>query len=279
MKDLATKDKPIRASHLPTLISCPWKFLMIYTTPQHTGEGTIDEGNEAAQTGSLLHRFVENWYSEKPIDSVDFSKLPKANREDAYRMFQHYCNDPRNQVKPVLVEREFKLTIPHHPEDKTKKAIHIWGHLDQVRGDEVSGYRLWDIKSSKYPGFQSLCHYITQIAAYTLGARQVLKRNVLMGGVIMTRYYNLKDRNPVTSPPGVFFQYCQGSQNLDLILEPVRHKIALLRNGNVYATPNQSCTYCFAGGPDQCLDLLREVKEGVKKGKTNTTPMELEITL
>src|SRR5262245_51366055 len=140
MKNFATKEQPLRASALPSLVKCGWRAVLL-------AESVLDDqSGAAADTGSALHRGVAVWHKTDKDTAAAIRALkesvaeyPLADLDDAAEHFQAYTEDPRNQTaKVVAVEEKVELTLSPAPHDPTGREIYIQGTLDQIRLDEYS---------------------------------------------------------------------------------------------------------------------------------------------
>ena len=79
-----------------------------------------------------------------------------------------------------------------------------------------------------------------------MAASQKLGEPVHPGGIIMPR------RSPMHIP------FTWTRNDIDRILDPIRHHVALVRKGIVSHVPESDrCKWCHTGGPDVCLPQLR----------------------
>jgi hypothetical protein len=168
-------------------------------------------------------------------------------------------DDPRNINAVMLaVEQEINFTIPPHALDPTGESIYVWGHLDQIRVVN-NEERVDDLKTGKKTGWEMIHDYAIQLAAYTYGARQNGWPNAKPGRIIRNRGYRTRENKGV-SPDGVFFDAPFGVKHLDLILEPVRIEVALIRMGYTKFGTGPHCTYCEFNGLPGCLDHWQKLE-------------------
>jgi hypothetical protein len=253
LEDFGSESHPIRCSYIPKIFQCPLRAVMEFN---HDCE---DTSGPAADTGSAVHKAIEEWYRHRfsVKDAVQAMALalpqfPQADLRDAESQFVHYAADPRNaQAKIIACEKEVEFTLDCSPNDATGKRIYIRGTLDQIR-DEGGVFRLWDVKTSKRQGLTILREHLLQQAAYMYGASAMLGRIVQPGGVIMTRKYGPKN-DPRTSPMGVYFHYALSYDAMMLALDGLRDIVANIRSGAVWANPGDYCEWCPMGGHDACL--------------------------
>jgi hypothetical protein len=218
-----------------------------------------DEGSEAGDTGSAMHKAIETLHKGADIAaciakmSSDIAEYPKADLQDAANMFLLYSQDNRNRTaQVVLSEKEVNFQIAAAKHDPTQAPIEIVGTLDQVR--RVNGrLELWDAKSSKKQPIVQVRNYRLQIAAYCIGASFALNEPVHPGGIICTRKYG---KSPSTDP--VFWHMPFSIEQIELILEPVRNRVAEIRSGNITHLANDDCDWCVARTPDLCVPKLQE---------------------
>jgi hypothetical protein len=268
LRKFGTEECPIHASAVPELIKCSWKTaMMLIFTP-------TDESNEAADTGSACHVAVADWHRNKDVNAAIAAmqakrdaKFPKADLAEAAAMFLRYIKDPRNiQAEfakingELFIEKSIKITLRPSEEDKTQAPIKFVGTIDQVR--LVNGRpRVWDLKTSKRPGWELLNMHIYQIAIYCVGASKALRMPVTLGGLITPRHYGKE--HPEKAPTGVFWEYPHKFGDLEPLLNGVRHAVAAIRAGDVHPSPGEQCRYCPAHETSECVPLLRSVSDPV----------------
>lgn len=226
-----------------------------------------DSSGPAADTGTAVHAAVEYWHTHREVAEPIVASMkevaakcrdlfPLADLDDAERQFRAYCADPRNQTAIIVkTEQKVSFTIPAHETDETKQEIVITGTLDQIR-KEGGVYSVHDIKTSKRPGWDLLNDHAMQIAAYSIGATQLMGCDVQPGSLIRTRGYLVRGVDPAKKPPGVFFYFPWTLRDAPLILDAIRITVANIRNGYVVVGPGQECNWCPAGGLQSCLPKL-----------------------
>jgi hypothetical protein len=100
------------------------------------------------------------------------------------------------------------------------------------------------------------------------------------GGIIRTRTYQMPKRSPPdprTEPDGVFIDMDFKYDDIDGMLDIIRHKVALVRMGEYSTTPHtEYCGYCKIG-LHNCNSLLKAMKEAKANGKANDQPDESQI--
>lgn len=267
-KKFGTHEYPLHASAIPELMKCSWKAAMIYYFEPEDGS------NAAADTGSATHVAVSNWHKNKDIAAavremrdVSERKFGQADLTEAAAMFLLYTKDPRNQEAEIargsdgqlLLEQHVSFSIKAAENDPTQEEIAVVGTIDQIRLRHGRP-EVWDLKTSKKPGFDQLNMYLYQIAAYAIGASSLLGTRVRMGGLITPRHYK-KENPPENSPVGVFWPYPHKFDDLEYLLNGLRHIVATIRLGGVYVSPGEQCRYCPARGTEECLPLLRSITD------------------
>lgn len=219
-----------------------------------------DDGGPAADTGSAMHKAIAMLHKGSTVaESLvimqeRIAEYPLADLQDAAAMFLRYSVDPRNtNAEIVLIEEPVKFQIAPAPEDPTGEPIEVEGTLDQVRR-EHGKLRLWDPKSSKKDPMQLMFNHMYQLAGYCIGASFKLGETVHPGGLILTRMYE-KNKNP-------HWQVAWTFDDIEQILDPLRHVVALIRSGRPYHVPNENCTYCPQRSPDLCIHPLKVLRRG-----------------
>lgn len=258
LTEFGTDKWPLHPSGIRTVLTCNWSTIMRRLLE------SIDEAGPAADTGSATHVAVREMHRGKELAAciaamhAESSKYPNADLNDAAAMFLKYASDPRNRdAEVVCTERQISFDIAPAPEDKTQAPIHIEGTVDQVR--RVNGVlKVADLKTTKKEALETLYKHTTQLAAYCVGATIALGEPVDGAMLILPRKY--KD-NVATSP--VFWHYPWRLQDTEQILQPLRHVVARIRNGDVWHNPSDLCIWCAAGGPDNCLPRLHEHRRTV----------------
>lgn len=263
-----TAECPLHASAVPGLMQCSWKAaLMFLFDPGY-------ESSAAADTGSATHVAVSAWHKNKDLAAairemreVSERKFTQADLSEAAAMFLLYARDPRNQEATFatdkdgrpIIEYPVEINIRPAAEDQTEQEITVVGTLDQVRIGADNRLRVWDLKTSKKPGADQLNMYLYQVAVYAIGASAALGREVRMGGLITPRHYTKTP--PESRPAGVFWEFPQKFDDIQYLINGVRHIVAGIRNGAVFVGPGDYCRYCVTRGTDECLPLLRSVSD------------------
>lgn len=218
-------------------------------------EGGSGDSGEAADTGSAMHKAIALLHKGNSVATSlvgmqeRITEYPLADLQDAAAMFLQYSADPRNiNADIVLVEEKVEFLIAPSPEDPTGAPIRVEGTLDQVRR-ENGKLRLWDPKSSKKEPVSLLHAHMYQLAGYCIGASMKLGETVHPGGLILTRMY-AKQRNP-------HWQVTWTFDDIEQILDPLRHVVGLIRSGRPYHVPNENCQWCPQKSPDLCLEPLK----------------------
>ena len=134
-REFATEAFPLRASSLPALVLCPMRSFLHF-------QGLLDDpGSAAAEVGTLVHEVVAGWHRngfdrDAAVARAGdwrqrFPRLASAGRfDEALAHVGGYCGDPRNQVRPVLLERPVSLALPPHETDPTGQPVILQGTLD-----------------------------------------------------------------------------------------------------------------------------------------------------
>lgn len=249
-----TADAPLRSSYLPQLLSCPYSAVLKM-------EATDRDGNRAADTGSAVHMAARAFHTLARKDArlsigvmrEAVAKYPLADLKIAEQEFQWYAADPRNaeaEAEVVLVEKEITFTLPPSEEDETQAEIVVMGTVDQVRR-EASGLYVWDIKTgARLQGADMINDHALQLAAYLLGAEQLLGEPVRGAGVIRTKDY--ADRKPV------FWRAPFSRKDARSMLDGVRRVVAAVRAGRAWGNPGEHCRWCPMQSPANCQGALRD---------------------
>jgi hypothetical protein len=261
LSDFANAANPVRVSSLPNLIKCPFRAVMMYL------DDPEDTSGQAADTGSAVHKAAQLWHAhgmtvEGAIKGMADSlpDYPQADLSDAESQFLAYALDPRNtRAKIVACEKEVVFSLPPSEKDPTQTPVFVRGHLDQIREDEDGVLKLYDIKTSKRPGITIRNEHAYQIAAYCIGATELLKRPVHPGAVIMTRGYLKRGVDPREQPSGVFFNYPWNLDRCKVLVSGVADVVAMIRSGTVWASPGDYCNWCPMKAPDFCIERLYEL--------------------
>jgi len=265
-REFGTERYPLRASGLPSLGICPMRHFLTF-------QGLLaDPGNAAAEVGSLVHEIVAGWHrngfdEDAAVAAVGdwrqrFPLVAAAGRYgDALAHARGYCADPRNKVRPVLIEQPVSLALPPHETDPTGRMVVIQGTLDQVR-ETPAGLRLFDVKTGRTEGAQMMDAYAYQVAAYCVMATELLGEPVAPGALIRTAGYLVKDSAPAEEPPGVFFHLPWTLADCRDLLDAVRLVVASVRRREVAFGPGAHCdSTCPARGLQACLSSWHSVQK------------------
>jgi len=204
------------------------------------------------------------WHTESKQNLADALKAmkehlpeyPAADLGAAEQQFRHYASDPRNQHAKVLL-CEAKVSFALAPPEGDTSPVYIRGTLDQVR--EENGYLvLCDIKTGgSMEGAEMLDSYAAQLAAYQLGAWQVLGRKVSRACVIRTKDYLKTDRQKRPKPGAVFWYASWSVEDAQRLMDEVRRVVGDIRKGVLRATPSaENCRWCPGGGVANCLGRM-----------------------
>lgn len=252
MPTVASEDNPIRASMLPLLFKCPRSFM---AKMQSDG----DDGGDAAQTGSLAHLGFAEWertHSEsKATKSLQIAmtakQYPLADNADAMKMLEQYIKKDKSGTgsKGVTkyVEQKIKIILEPVAEDKTQEKIVIFGTIDLVK-ELTDCYHVIDHKTGRVYGDKMIQNYPAQIAAYVYGASTFFKLNKPVKGYITRTRDLVRSNLPYMWDTGIDVDRAKQ------ILDVVRHRIAILRNGQVCATPGDHCDWCNLDAYPSCMD-------------------------
>lgn len=272
MLQIATDEKPIRASMLPSLVNCTKGFMGRFMSddPYEVGE--------AAQTGSMIHLGIQVYHStgekntskSKGIAAMEAAKAtyPLGNLDRAKELLEKYVerhkSDPRGKV--IQTEWKIRIALDPAPFDPTKKKIIIEGTVDQVR-DLGNFLYVCDHKSGFSPGAWNVKYYAPQLAVYMIGAYEHYNKPVKG---FVTRLQDLARSN-------LPFYWDMGfdHEGAYKILDVVRTKIAEIRAGIYSASSGKHCDYC--GLPEYPRCVFSEGKRDVKaKGVVGSARTELK---
>jgi len=248
----ASREKPLRISSLPSLITCPMRAVLL-------DEGLFsDESGAAADTGSLLHAYAAAWHTNgkneaeavSRVDATASGKFPKADPEQAREWFAAYAADPRNRDAVILaIEQPVELVLPPAENDPTGEPVYFRGTLDQIREDD-DGERVWDLKTGRAGGVAMFDSYSFQLAGYTLAAAAYLGRETMRPpGVIRLQGYKSRDG-------GTHFRSALTWRRCQMLMQEIVGEVARIRAGDVAIRPGFHCsTICPARGLQTCLPL------------------------
>jgi hypothetical protein len=219
-----------------------------------------NSGGVAADTGSLVHTGVLAYHKTKSLDKalkamkLAVPEFPRGDLKEAALHLTPYTEDPRNQGTLVIAEETIEFCIPEDIGD-TGGPIYVRGHLDQVREENGKLY-VWDVKTGKrYQGWEMLQIATIQLAAYTIGASQLLNRPVYPGGIIRTYGYRVRGA-ALPEPSGVFFHAAWDLKDCATLLAPVAKRVKEIRERDYYVIPGDYCGGCSAGGVESCLPMI-----------------------
>jgi hypothetical protein len=235
-------------------------------------QGLLDDpGGAAAEVGTLVHEVVAGWHRngldrDAAVARVGdwrqrFPRLASAGRfDEALAHVAGYCGDPRNQVKPALLEQSVSLALPPHETDPTGQPVILQGTLDQVR-ETPGGLRLFDLKTGRTEGAQMLDIYAYQVAAYCVMASELLGEPVAPGALIRSAGYLASGAVAAEQPWGVFFWVPWGLGDCTALLDAVRLIVANVRRGEVNFGPGAHClSACPARGLQECLPKWQRIQ-------------------
>jgi hypothetical protein len=243
------ESSPLRASKLPSLILCTLRAALMES----------DSSGTAADTGSMVHAAIAAFHQGKGVASITefaamLGQFPLGDVIEADRIFERYAEDPRHAAAEIVcIETPIRIEI--EPKFMPGPPIVIQGTLDQIRRDSGCLW-VWDVKTGNRDAMYMQHAHAVQLAAYTLGARQLFPGDtVYPGGYLRTRGYFTRGAE-LPSPQGVFVP--AGFDDPDAILDSVRLSVCLIRAGHVTATPGVHCENCSIG-LRYCLPRLREI--------------------
>ena len=243
LRDYATDARPIRASAVEKFLQCPMSTVLTLCDD--------NEGNDAAQTGNLVHSGAHAFHTTKGAlaDRIAASqaaldeartKFPDGDAKKAHKILANYTADKENQDAEVpWSEETVTLRLPPDPTDPTQAPVVILGHLDQVRRDAKGTLRVHDIKTGYRLGAtQTVLEYLVQQAVYTLAARATLDETIEPGSIIYTPGYE-KARSKVHLPLPLTVEACK------ILVAPVPLFVSLIRQGKPVFRPSpENCQWC-----------------------------------
>ena len=223
--------------------------------------GDEDRG-QAADTGSAVHYAAKAFHTFAKGDVAaaikamekNLPEYPLADLGTAEGHFRLYASDPRNkEAKIVLCEEKIEVRL-EAPEGHIEEVV-IQGTLDQVR-QEGGRLVVCDIKTgaSAGEGDDMLNYYAAQLAAYQVGAANLLKQHVSAAAIIRTRDYLKTDRKKNPKPGPVFWYASWTYADALSLLEEVRRAVGDVRSGRISVAPStENCKWCPGGGIGNCL--------------------------
>ena len=105
-----------------------------------------------------------------------------------------------------------------------------------------------------------------QLAAYQLGASELLGEPVREAGVIRTKDYLKTDRARNPKPGPVFYEAPWSYADVPLLLSAVARRVAEVRSGQVSPTPGEDCKWCI--GIANCSRIARDVRAAASQMTT-----------
>ena len=129
---------------------------------------------------------------------------------------------------------------------------------DRIRLNPYGELEVWDIKVSRFDGYQLRYDYAWQLAAYQHMLRGSYDFPVRVGGIIRLTGYTQRKRKPsgkgytsyaIGSEP-VFFPVGFSSADCDRIIDQIRLEVALIRRGESIVRCGDHCRWC-PGNPFQ----------------------------
>jgi len=225
-----TAEYPLRPSTLGKLIKCPMSVLLTYF-----GDS---EGNQGAQTGSVVHAGVEAFHlagnttqGVKEAVRLALQQYPEADRDKVRRWIDAYVTDPTNRAA-FVVTTERKVSLEY-------RGVFVSGTLDQIRRNEDGALVVWDLKTGSWLDADNVvAEYQFQQAAYVLAARQTLDLDVTPGGLIYAAGYD-KAMGRRFLPMGVTVADCE--QLMDEVVDVVQR---IRAGARAYLPTADHCKWC-----------------------------------
>ncbi len=258
-KDFGRKDRPIRMSAVPMLLTCPGFAVLRSLEDDHAGQ--------AAVNGTSIGRACELWHNGKLVEDAlqeSLGENPLMEMDFVSGILNEYAIDPRNgpmgslRVLSEFQEQEVNVRL------KGKSGyFYLKGHVDQVRQDEDGNLWIWDLKAGRmYGGNQMIDCYAPQQILYALGMSELLGVDVGYGGIVRLRGYigrnNLK--MPVDERP-VFFAANWTRDRCQMFADRITLTLDDIRRGRIQAAPGSQCSFCPAGGVINCIPRLGELTD------------------
>lgn len=232
----ASAQQTIRASMLPSLFLCPRMF------HDHTMREEGDS-NDLADTGNLVHSGIHAYHTQRAITDKALmaaiaavrDKFPLGNPDEAHRICIKYRNRDKEEKRGQVIEceLEIKVTLPPVSYDKTQEEIVITGHVDQVRRLVDRSLYVCDMKNGRKAGAKIVKVYAPQLALYTVGVHQKYK--------VPCKAFILRTQDLLRSDLPFWWDMGFDEVGAMKILEVVRHRIAVIRNGALCSTPGEWC--------------------------------------
>lgn len=249
LKDLASKESPMRISSIPTFMQCPG-FMVCR-------EAEIAEDRQAATNGTTVGRAVELWHKgaeEQAALQQAGDENPTADLAKVKIWYDGYRMDPRNcgldpaygEVLPDLQE----MTVAVQVED-----CYFVGHVDQIRRRDGKLY-LWDLKASSFGGNVLLGNYALQLCFYCVASSYTLCEDVHPGGIVRMTSYSPRSTVDVFYPAA--WTLADSKQFVDETVQAIRD----VRRGKMIRRPGSQCSYCPGGGPGSCKATIDNVLTG-----------------
>lgn len=238
----ANSANPLRCSSLVNLVQCSKSVIL---------RAMINEENEAAQTGSLIHLGINVYHKERKNEllaltamAVAQAQFPLSNGAKAKKHFEQYTRRERKEWgEIILCEEKVRFQIPPATYDPTQEEIYVEGTLDQLR--KVSdGLLLVDVKTGSKRAAEMIHYYAMQIVAYQYAAQQMYPGELVKAAILRTADF-------IYGGPVLHFVPWEPHQTA-AILETVRHEVAQVRAGRVVLRPGGHCQYCPARGIGNC---------------------------
>ncbi len=258
--NIGTEDHPLRASQVPMLVSCDWRYVLEFL------ECISDDGSrEAAETGTAVGKVLASWHQGMGIiEALESVKCdhPLADHDQIEKTAFAYIRDERNNPRTIALgeyfERSVKLVLPPHPIDPTGYDIHITGHIDLIRKEDDGTHTLWDYKNGKPGGFALANTYAYQQLVYYLATKQILP-SLRTGGIVRLRDYIRREVLAGKEDPQVFYYYSLTDDAMRGMVDVIRLRVALARAGYAGPRPDVHCVYCPADGLHFCTKYVSKM--------------------
>lgn len=270
----ASKEFPLRISSLPKLFLCPMSLTLEHLEQYQSESGeAADTGTGAGRGIELLHRGLEVEAALAQVMREAADDFPRADRKKVQLVVSEYAKDPRHWplqeggVSRVLIsslEREYEEFID--PGVEGELPIFLTGHTDQIRlpswyeGDpeDAPYYEVWDVKCSRFSGWELVHNYAWQLTGYSLVATTAYGKECRPGGIIRASAYGVTPRGKSEPTPAheakVFWHVNWTLEHCLKMRKMLVDAILRIRRGEVHANPGWLCGFCCASGISDCID-------------------------
>ncbi len=244
LSKFGTDEMPLRPSKLGDMAKCPMSVVLRYCD--------TDEGNPAAQTGSIVHDVIEAYHRGatqkealariKPLEQ----RFPLGDPDKARKWATAYFTDTENigakiefLEQPVTCRLRATGEIPLEPCEPLPDDVVIRGTLDQVRRMPDGTLLVWDVKTgTSKTADEAVSEYQRQQAAYVVGAIQSLNRTIRPGGLIFVAGYD-KPRARRHLPMRADLTHV-----VNLLRDVVVDTLNIRRGHRSYRPSEGACKYC-----------------------------------